>query len=366
MHGVEAGTFATRIPWFKANAGLSAGTLGLVLLAAPIGALVAMPLSGRLAHRIGGRAMTRLSVAGFCGLLAAMAFATGPVQLGFLLLAHGALTGSGDVVMNAQGVEVEEALGRPIMSGLHGMWSVGGLVGAGIGTVVAQTGVDARVYLAVVAVALTAFAVAVSGSLPIGRAAAAPRRFALPSRAVLGIGAVSFCAVFAEGAAANWCGVYLREVSHSGGGVAAAAYTAFALAMASGRLTGDRVVARLGVVRTVRAAGFAAVTGGLLVTLGRTSGPAVAGFALIGLGVAVIAPLAFAASGRTSTDPAVGVAGLGTIIYTCLLVAPAAIGGLAAATSLPVAFGLVTGVAAVMTARAGSLRLADATVTAHG
>ncbi|MDX6741228.1 hypothetical protein [Actinocorallia sp. A-T 12471] len=161
--------------------------------------------------------------------------------------------------------------------------------------------------------------------------------------------------MFAEGATADWCAVYLRDVVGADPGVAAAAYAAFAVTMAVSRLVGDAVVARFGTVRTVRLGGVLAVAGGALVVTADSPAPAIAGFGLIGLGIAVVVPLAFAAAGRAAAVPNEGVAAVATITYSCLLISPALVGGLASATSLPVSFAVITAVAALMTLTAGFL-----------
>jgi fucose permease len=186
-----------------------------------------------------------------------------------------------------------------------------------------------------------------------------PPRFTLPAKAILGIGLVGLCAVFAEGAAADWSAVYLRDVAGASAGIAATSYTAFAMTMAVGRFTGDFVVNRLGAVRTVRLSGIMSILGGLLIVVSRTPAPAIAGFALTGLGVAVVVPLAFAAAGKRTANPSQGVAGVATLIYSCLLVSPAIIGGLASATSMSISFAVITAVLTVMTLCAGFVRTAD-------
>ncbi|MBF6054579.1 MFS transporter, partial [Streptomyces eurocidicus] len=183
-----------------------------------------------------------------------------------------------------------------------------------------------------------------------------PPRFALPPRSALAIGAVAFCAVFAEGASLDWSAVYLRDVLGTGPGLAAACTTAFSCTMAAARFAGDAVTERLGPVRTVRAGGALATTGGLLVVLSTGPAPAVGGFALIGLGVAVVVPLAFAAAGRSGPAPSQAIAGVATITYTSWLIAPAVIGRIAGAGSLVMSFELVTALTAGLVAGAGVLR----------
>ncbi|WP_460370940.1 MFS transporter, partial [Actinocorallia lasiicapitis] len=166
VHGMASGTFATRIPWVQEHVSASAGELGLALLAPAVGSFVAMPMVGRVIHRLGGRSATRLGIALQCLVLALIPFAPTVPTLWAVLFLFGAMAGSADVAMNAQGVEVEERLGKPIMSGLHGMWSVGGLVGAGAGALAAHAHVDARIHLPVAATVLVAFAAVVGRWLP--------------------------------------------------------------------------------------------------------------------------------------------------------------------------------------------------------
>jgi MFS family permease len=186
-----------------------------------------------------------------------------------------------------------------------------------------------------------------------------PPRFALPPKSALLIGAVGFCAVFAEGASLDWSAVYLRDQLDTSAGLAAASTTGFTLTMAIARLAGDKVVDRFGAVRTVRVGGVLATLGGLLVVFAGNPAAAMAGFALMGLGIAVVVPLAFAAAGRSGPNPSLAIAGVATITYTSGLVAPSAIGTLAQATSLMVSFGLVTVLACGLAVFAGVLRAGD-------
>ncbi|MFD9337476.1 MFS transporter [Streptomyces sp. NPDC060028] len=358
-HGAVTGSFATRIPWIQEHSQLSSGTLGLALAFPALGAALAMPLAGRVAHRFGARTALRGLLAMWTLSLILPSLAPNLVALCFALFVYGATSGMADVAMNALGVETENRLGRSIMSSLHGMWSAGALAGSAAGTVAAHAGADARLHHLVAALALTvAGLVAVRGVLDLrpGQDAQAPPHFALPPKSALYIGAIGFCAVFAEGASMDWSAVYLRDVLHTEAGLAAASTTAFALTMTVARLAGDRVVDRFGAVRTVRAGGVLATAGGLLVIGVRHPAAAMAGFGLIGLGIAVVVPLAFAAAARSGPAPAQAIAGVATITYTSGLIAPSAIGAVADASSLVASFGLVTLLAFALTAGAAVLR----------
>lgn len=360
VHGAVTGNFATRIPWIRDHLSLEAGELGIALAFPAIGAALAMPLAGRVAHRLGSRAALRLLLALWCASLALPALSPALPVLCTALLAYGAASGLADVAMNALGVETEERIGRPIMSGLHGMWSAGALAGSAVGTLAAHAGIDARPHLGIASAVLTVLGLLVCGGVLDLRPRAEehpPPRFARPPRAALVIGAVGFCAVFAEGASLEWSAVYLRDVVGSGAGLAAACTTAFSCAMAAARFAGDATVRRFGPVRTVRAGGVLACAGGLSVVGTSHAVPVIAGFALLGLGIAVVVPLAFAAAARSGPEPSQAIAGVATITYTSGLIAPSAIGQVADATSLTVSFGLVTVLAAVLAAAAGALRV---------
>ncbi|MFF2076011.1 MFS transporter [Kitasatospora sp. NPDC058162] len=362
VHGAVGGTFVTRIPWLQERLDLSPGQLGLALVMPAVGSSLAMPLAGRFVHRYGGRAAVRALISLWCLALTLPALSPSLPALCAVLLVYGATAGMADVAMNAQGVEIEQRLGRSIMSGLHGMWSAGGLLASGFGILAAHLALDARLQLAVTALVLLALAQPVCRGLPDLRApeeAEAPPRFTLPPRSSLVIGLVGFCAVFGEGASMDWSGVYLKDVTGASATVAAASYTAFALTMAVSRLAGDAVIRRLGAVRTSRLSGAVATLGGVLVVAADTPALAIPGFALIGVGVAVIVPLAFAAAGRIGSNPSQSIAGVATVTYTSGLIAPAVIGALAQATSLTVSFGLVTLLALALLLSAGALRRAE-------
>lgn len=378
VHGAAAGTFAARIPAISEHLHLTPGLLGLALFMPSVGSLSTMPFTSRLIHRIGGRAATRWLLGAWCVVLALPAIAPSLPALCVTLVFLGAAGGTADVAMNAQGSALEHRMSKSIMSSLHGMWSVGGFLAAGIAALVTYGHVTAPVHLAVMAVVLlvigqiacTWFAAPVSsaaGAEPAGASgsgggAVERQRFGFPSGVVLVIGLVAFCAIFGEVAGSDWCAVYMRRVLHSGSATAAAAYTVFALTMALVRLTGDRVVHRFGAVATVRVSAVAGAIGAAVVVAAVSETLTIVGFGLMGIGVGVVVPLAFAAAGRVGTAEGgeVGagnaIAGVATIAYGAGLAAPGAIGGLATLTSLPFSFGLVAVLIAVIIGTAQVLR----------
>ncbi|MEU2421841.1 MFS transporter [Streptomyces sp. NPDC007851] len=367
VHGAVTGSFATRVPWIQDHASLGAGQLGFALAFGAFGASCSMPLAGRISHRFGSRNAMRGLIALWTLALVLPALATNMYLLCLAMFVYGASAGMADVAMNALGVEVERRLGKSIMSGLHGMWSAGALIGSAAGTLAAHLGADARLHFALAAATLTLLGILAAGwvlDLKPEADEEPPPRFALPPRSALLIGAVGFCAVFAEGASLDWSAVFLKNRMETSAGLAAATTTGFMLTMAIARISGDAVVNRYGAVRTVRGGGVLAVLGGLLIVLAGHPAVAMTGFALMGLGIAVVVPLCFAAAGHAGPNPSQAIAGVATITYTSGLVAPSLIGGVAQATSLVVSFGLVTALACGLVAFAGVLRSGERGVRA--
>ncbi|MFI6464786.1 MFS transporter [Streptomyces sp. NPDC050538] len=362
VHGAVTGSFATRVPWIQEHAHVTTGWLGFALAFTAFGASCSMPLAGWITHRFGSRTALRGLIAMWTMSLILPSLAPNLVTLCLAMFTYGASAGMADVAMNALGVEIERLLDKSIMSSLHGMWSAGALIGSAGGTLAAHLGSDARVHHLIAAAVLTTLGVTACHwvlDIPPGEKEEAPPRFTLPPKSALLIGAVGFCAVFAEGASLDWSAVFLKDQLDTSAGLAAASTTGFMLTMAVARLVGDGVVNRFGSVRTVRAGGVLAVCGGLLIVLAENPALTMTGFALLGLGIAVVVPLCFAAAGRSGPNPSQAIAGVATITYTSGLVAPSLIGGVAQATSLVVSFCLVTVLAGGLVLFAGVLRAGD-------
>jgi MFS family permease len=354
VHGAVTGSFAARVPWIAGHVGLDVGHLGVALLMPGIGAMIAMPFSGRLAHRYAFRPLVAVTIATFCATLVLPALATSLLLLCAALLCCGATAGIADMAMNAEGVLVEERLGYSVMSGFHGFWSAGVLAGSGASALATRLDVDTRAQFAVTAVALAVAGLVAARRLLDDHAAQEsdpPPAFALPTRHVLMIGLVGLCCVFAEGAGLDWSALYVRRELGGSASVAALAVSAFSIAMATTRLLGDHAVRRLGPVLTVRAAGGIATVGAVTVVAAPDEL-----VALLGIGCAVVVPLVFAAAGRVGPHPARSIAGVAGVAYGGGLVAPGVIGGIASASSLTVSFAVVAGLVAVMALSAGILR----------
>jgi fucose permease len=276
-----------------------------------------------------------------------------------VLVLNGAAAGLADVAMNAHAVVVEQRYGRSVMSSMHGWWSVGGLVGSAAAAVAVRVTPDARPHFLLTAAVLAVIGVVAGSWLLPHRPEPevdAPPAFALPSRAVLVIGLVGLCAVFAEGAGLDWSAVYVHTALGHPASTAALTVATFSVSMAAARFAGDRVVRRVGPVATVRLAGLCATVGALGVVLTHDIILVVGGFALIGIGIAVVVPLVFATAGRIGPHPGRSIAGVAGIAYGSGLIAPGIIGGIARLSSLTVSFILVVLLTAAIAAGAGVLR----------
>ena len=359
VHGAVTGTFAARVPWLADHVGLGPGGLGIALLMPGVGALLAMPLSGRFVHRYDLRTLVRVLILLWCAALLLPALPTALAVLCITLVVYGAAAGLADVAMNAHAVLVEERYGRSVMSSFHGWWSVGGLAGSAVAAMAARAGIDARINFLATAIVLAAIAIAASTRLLPHRPEPeldAPPAFALPSRAILPIGLIGLCAVFAEAAGLDWSAVYVRDLLHHPASTAALTVSIFSISMAVARFAGDRVVHRFGPVNAVRLAGVCATAGALTVVLSGNVVLVVTGFGLLGAGIAIVVPLVFAAAGRIGDHPGRSLAGVAGIAYGSGLVAPGVIGGIAHLSSLAVSFILVVLLTATMTAGASVLR----------
>jgi fucose permease len=344
VNGFVYASWVPRIAEIRAALALSEGELGVALLMLAIGALVAMPATGGLIARHGSRTLTASTVVLLGLALPPIAFAGGLAWLCLAFLLYGAATGALDVSMNAQGIAVERAYRRPIMSSLHGMFSIGAMAGAGATGLLASQGVGIVAQLTTIG-ALTVLLGPLLARVMLPAQADASGQgqgFVLPDRRLVALGLIAFCGLLGEGAMGDWSAVYLDQSLGADVELAAMAFAVFSLTMALGRFSGDRVVARFGGGAVVCGGGALAALGlGATLLIGRPE-VAIVGFGLIGAGLSCIFPVALSAATRTPGMAAgTAIAGVCTIGYLGFLIGPPAIGGLAELFGLPAALGVV-------------------------
>lgn len=344
LTGVAFASWAARIPAVQTRLGLSPGELGVALLGTAAGELVSMNLVGYLAARFGSRSLTVIASVCLSVMLPILALApTLPVLVATLVL-FGASFGSVNVAMNTQGVAVERRYGRSIFSSFHACYSIGGLIGALVGGLMATHNIAPLPHFLGVGLLGILLTLSIAHFLLPARADAqrAGVAFVRPTRTLLALGLVAFCVLLGEGAMADWSAVYLNTILRAGMGLAAAGYAAFSIVMAVGRGLGDNLTNRLGPSMMVRLGGLVAA-GGLTLALAVNWVPlALVGFGLVGAGFSVIFPLALSAAGSTSKQASgTAIATVATCGYAGFLVGPAVIGFAANALNLRVALGIV-------------------------
>jgi MFS family permease len=373
--GVANGVWLARIPAIKQHLHLSDGLLGLALLAAPAGLVVVVQVAGKVIHAVGSRRPTL--IAGTCCALLpiGMGLASGLPALVGSLFAFGCAGGMMDVAMNSQAVEVQRRYGRPLMTSFHASYSFGGLAGALFGGLFAWAGIGPAVNfiaaglpLAVAALLAARWLLSekpgrsadeqpLAGPKPDGKPGARLVRRSRWSLVLLLLGLLALCSLLGEGAADGWSAVYMRDNLHTSAGLAALGYAAFAVAMAVGRLAGDKLAARFGTVRLMRGCGLLAAAGMATVLLTASPVGAIAGFALFGLGLSSTFPLLLSAAGSTDTErPSAGIAKVAGLGYTGMLGGPVLIGGLASALGLSAALVVPAALALVIAAGAAVVR----------
>ena len=341
--GFGLAAWAPLVPYAKARAGLDEATLGLLLLCLGAGSILAMPIAGLLATRFGCRNVTIGGTLLICLALPLLATASSIPLLIATLFIFGAGLGVVDSTVNLQAVIVERASGRNMMSGFHGLFSVGGIAGAAGVSALLALGLSPLWAIAVVIVLiLGALAKAAPHLLPYGSESSGPA-FAIPHGVVLFIGALCFIVFLAEGAMLDWSAVFLTTEKSMGDAYAGLGYAAFALTMTAGRLFGDTVVKRLGPTRVIVTGGLFAALGMGLATLAPGWEVALLGYALVGVGCSNIVPVLYSAVGKQTVMPEhIAVPAITTLGYAGILAGPAAIGFIAHASSLSAAFLLIT------------------------
>ena len=342
LPGFATAAWAPLVPFAKHRTGLDEGSLGLVLLCLGAGSLLAMPIAGMLAARHGCRAVMIATLVMVIATLPLLAVAPSPLTLGLVLFVFGAGVGACDCVMNMQAIMVERDSGRPMMSGFHAFYSIGGAVGAGAMTALLAFHLPPWL-VCLLASAVMAALLAIS--LPYWRTDKAPGdapMFAVPHGVVLAIGVLCFVAFLAEGSVLDWSAVFLHEVQQVDPSRAGLGYLAFAIAMTVTRLVGDGVVARLGRHRSILIGSLVAASGFALATFAAWMPLALCGYALVGLGCANIVPALFSMAGNQKVMPeSLAIPAITTLGYAGVLAGPALIGFVAQASSLVFAFSAV-------------------------
>lgn len=347
--GFGAASWAPLVPLLRQRLAIGENILGLLLLCIGIGSLLTMPLSGAAAVRMGCRKVLTFASIAFALLLFLLSQVSDILLVIPVLLLFGAIMGCIDVVANVQAVIVEKAAGKRLMSGMHGLWSVGGFAGAGLfGIWVGGLGftptVSTMIASGIMVAAILFFA---RFLLPYGGEAGG-KMLAVPKGIVSFVGIIACIAFLVEGAIMDWSGVFLTTVRGFDMSMAGTGFTVFSAAMLTMRLVGDKLVQKAGQKIVILGGSVLAFAGFLAVIFAPQAWLLYAGFFAIGVGSANIVPVFFSLLGKQKDMPiGLAVPAVSTLGYLGILMGPAAIGALAHATSLYAAFGLLAGLVAL-------------------
>ena len=346
--GFVMACWAPLVPFAKARVGVDDAQLGLLLLCLGIGSIIAMPLTGWLSARFGSKPMILCGGVGAALMLPLLATTGSAWGLAATLLGFGASLGTIDVAMNIHAVEVEQAGERPMMSGFHALFSIGGFAGSGGMTLLLSTGA-APLTGALCAAAMTVAALGLAWPRLLVARGGKPIPLVAPRGVVLLLAGLAAATFLVEGALLDWSallivGAGLASVAQGGIG-----YMVFSIAMTIGRLTGDRIVARAGNANVLAGGGLLAVAGFALLLTAPTAAIAMLGFLLIGFGASNIVPVLFSLTGRQTVMPAaLAVAALTTTGYAGILAGPAVIGFVSEAIGLKASFWLLAALMALV------------------
>lgn len=361
LNGIIIGAWVPHVPLAKDRLGVGPAVLGLALLAIATGAVIAMPIAGALINRFGSARVTLVM-----GILFAIFFfgpTLAPTLPLFVIsgLAMGAAMGSTDVSMNAHGIAVEKAIKRPIMSGLHGAFSIGAMLGAFGGAALVQYFGPLTQVISVASFYLIGHLISCQFLLPTELdKGLSGSHFAWPTKATIGLGLLCFLALMIEGSVLDWAAIMVREKFLIATGIAALAFGFYQAGMATTRLTGDVWRQKFGAVTLVTFSAILAAAGTSVALISSTPWLAFAGFFAGGLGIGNVAPVLFAGGGRLEPDaPGRGIAAVTTLGYAGFLAGPPLIGFAAQISTLPIALGLTVVAATVIAVFARGVAAAD-------
>lgn len=335
--------WAARIPSIKDAFHLDEGQLGALLFMLPLGSILALPVAGWVIHRFGSRIVTTVSLILYASLLIMLSLAGSVTMLSITLFLFGFVGDFLNISMNTQGLTVQTARQKPILSGLHAQWSFGALSGAAFGGWTLRMEWTTSMHFMVVGLVSV-----LPGLFLMQRLLKDPEKqpdrrvFQWPTSALWLLGIICFCNTMAEGAMADWSSLYYRQTLNDPSGISTTGYVAFTLSMALGRLAGDRIIAALGYRKTLMSNGLLITAGLSLALLWPVPAAVIAGFAAVGLGVSSVIPIAYMIAGRSGEmSPAAALASVSAIGFTGFLIGPPVIGLIADASTLSWGLALV-------------------------
>lgn len=337
--GLITAVWAVIVPFAKMNTGVNDGVLGSLLLCLGVGALVAMPMAGPLSSRYGCQKLILVSTIIMLVVAPFLSFVSNAVLLGGFLILFGICVGMNDCAMNVQAIIIEKRENKPLMSGFHGMYSMGGIIGAGLmtGLLALKLDIITSTFL-MLALIIGLFVISYRHLLPYANPPEGPA-FAMPKGVVLVFGIICFVVFLVEGTALDWSAVYLVDIKKISDTLGGLGFAVFAVAMTMGRLSGDYIISKVGALPVVIIGALTTLLGFYCIITGNQLNMILIGYFFIGAGCSNIVPVMFNQIGRQKTMPQkVAVPAVTTLGYLGILAGPAGIGFIAHHSSLPHAF----------------------------
>jgi len=340
MAGLCFASWASRIATIQQKLSLSEAELGGVLFALPVGLMLSLPIAGWAVTKIGSRKVLALSLTLYALALVGLSFCTSILLLVGCLVVFGLGSNAVNISVNTQAVATEILYPKPIMASFHGLWSLAGFLGAGIGTLMIANGVVPETHFIAIAVVIIATVLVCWNFLhndrnPVKSGSA----FVKPDKSLITLGLIAFCSMVVEGAMFDWSVIYFKKVVLADEAWIGAGYTAGMCFMAAGRFVADWFSHRFGLKTTLQLSGVLSTAGLLIVVVFPTFTPALIGFMLIGAGISSVVPMVYSAAGRSTTMlPGPAIAAVSTISFIGFLIGPPVIGFLAEAFTLKASF----------------------------
>jgi MFS family permease len=360
LSGFGYSSWASRIPSMQNKLHLNEAQLGAVLFALPIGLILTLPATGRLLGKFNSRSILFIGVLIFNAMLAIAGFSVHTWQLVIILFCFGSARNLFNISLNAQAVSVQKLFKRSIMTTFHGIWSLAGFAGAGLGYLMVQYNVYTSYHLLFVGIGMTITAILAYPHLLLDKPTQATEKkplFSLPDKHLLKFSLICFASMACENTMYDWSGIYFRKAVGTSKATATAAFAVYMVAMTLGRFTGDKVVGKAGIRNLLKYSGLLIFAGLLLAALVPVSVVAGIGFVLVGLGVSCIVPLVFSMAGQSKTmSSGPALAAISTVGYLGFLIVPPLVGFVAQWSNLQWSFGIIGCLGAVIMVLSSTLK----------
>jgi len=339
LAGLCFASWASRIATVQQTLGLSDAALGAILFSLPVGLMCSLPFSGWIITIIGSRRLLIMALIGYSITLVGLSLAQSVVQLIACLVLFGFCSNAVNISVNTQAVAAEVLYQKPIMASFHGLWSLAGFAGAGIGTFMIGNGINPFHHFIVITAAILIAIALTARYLKDDKVASSGPVFVMPDSSLIMLGIIAMCSMMCEGAMFDWSVIYFKKVVLSPPALMGAGFTAFMCTMAGGRFIADWFAKKYGLKRILQVSGSLTVTGLLVAVIFPYFYSAMAGFLLVGAGVSSVVPMVYSAAGKSKTmSPGVALAAVSTIGFMGFLFGPPIIGFIAGLATLRASF----------------------------